>query len=761
MGSLAHYDLRSQDGEPLVEHLRMVAARAKEFADAFSASSEAYIAGLLHDLGKYGEAFQRRLMGELKGVDHWSAGAWHVLKRYEVNGVAIALAIQGHHIGLQEASQDSLRRLSPDELQTEHPLGLTLSYAHPERLAIKGISVPPREEIGSIYRWGANNAGSMLDVRMLFSALVDADFVETEAWFNRDGQGNRRYRPPALALEPARALSALREYVQELARSRKASPAMQELRNSLFASCLEAGEYPQGIFTLTAPTGSGKTLATLAFALAHATRHSLRRIVIVLPYLTVIEQTAKVYREVFRRFVAQEGIDRYLLEDHSLSNARVNARQADDDNLARLLSENWDAPIIVTTNVQFLESLFSNRPSACRKLHRLARSVILFDEVQTMPLNLVIPTLGTLCRLAERYRSSVVFATATQPAFSHLHNQVAKHCSLGWQPREIVPDVARVFSMVRRNEVVLPKINEVTGWDKLAERVASEKQALCIVNIKRHARLLFEKVKAKRQNNVFHLSTNMCAAHRKETLDRVRAVLQEGKPCCLISTQCVEAGVDIDFPVVFRSLGPLDAIAQAAGRCNRNALWETGKVYVFCPEDESYPDNAYKQATHVAGNLFVRRGAQEFDPAELELFERYYRDLYAVRGIDSLDYRKNALLNAIARQDFVEVSNLYRVIPQDTINVLVPYDREEYQRLTEEVSQNGLTYQWIMKARPRSISLFRPRSRQDALYLCLETIRINPDRPEESEEWYIYRKEDDYDLETGLNPSLYPDVIIA
>lgn len=768
MEYLAHCDFKPDQGkplgEPLIEHLRLVADRAKDFASTFSAAEEAYVAGLLHDLGKYGEAFQRRLRGELKGVDHWSAGAWHALRLYELHGVAIALAIQGHHIGLQAATKDSLGELDPTKLQDGHPLRLIFSYATPERLFADGASLPQKEMVTSILNWGMHNASSMLDVRMLFSALVDADFLETEAWFNRNELGNRRYRPPALPLSPDKALSALKEYVQELAKTKKSSPEIRKLRNTLFESSIEAGKYPQGLFTLTAPTGSGKTLAMLAFALTHAAEHNLRRIVVVLPYLTLIEQTAKVYREVFQRFVSHDEMERYLLEDHSLSQSRVNAMGSDDEtDMQRLLSENWDAPIIITTNVQFLESLFSSRPAACRKLHRLARSVILFDEVQTLPLRLVIPTLGVLSRLGERYSASVVFATATQPAFSHLNEKVKEQCTNGWQPLEIVPEAVNLFSMVKRNKIILLDSKEglTVTWDDIAQRIASERQALCIVNTKKHARILFEKVKAYRPGEAFHLSTNMCPAHRIKTLERVQYLLEQDSPCCLISTQCVEAGVDIDFPVVFRALGPLDAIAQAAGRCNRNSLKKTGTVFVFRPEDESYPDSAYEQATDVTRDLLTGKGLTELDTLELELFQSYYRRLYSVRGIDRLDYENDELLGAIKRQDFVDVALNYQVIPKGTLNVIVPYDKNEYRKLEDEVKRNGLTYRWIVRARPYSVSLFRPRSLQDALYTCLEQINIKPDRPEKSDEWYIYIKEEDYDLETGLNPSLKPDVIIA
>jgi len=761
---LAHYDQVSQQGESLLEHLRLVSLRASDFASAFSASDEAYLAGVLHDLGKYGENFQRRLKGELKGVDHWSAGAAHALNLYQLDGVAVALAIQGHHIGLQSATKDSLTDLSPDKLKAGHYSGLVPSYATPDLLYADDIDLPKPGTVTSIYQWGVNNASSMLDVRMLFSALVDADFLETEAWFNRDEKGERRYRPAGMQLDPKEALSALLAYVQKLAKESRAAVEIIKMREQLFSACRNAGDkYGQGLFTLTAPTGSGKTLAMLAFALAHAARHNLRRIIVVLPYLTVIEQTVATYREVFRTFLGDHDLKRYVLEDHSLSPGRTDAAHVDDDtNLERLFSENWDAPIVVTTNVQFLESLFSNRPAACRKLHRLARSVVLFDEVQTLPIRLVIPTLGTLSRLTERYAVSVVFATATQPAFTYLDHQVKKQSTLGWQPREIVSDSGALFTVAKRNRIEWYQHGEPIAWDEIADMVARGHEALCVVNTKRQAKLLFEKVKARCPEGVFHLSTNMCPLHRKQTLDRVRTLLQQNRPCYLVSTQCVEAGVDIDFPVVFRSLGPLDAIVQAAGRCNRNALWKNSNVYIFLPQDESYPDSAYEQATDVAASLFKARGYEKLGAAELELFDRYYKELYSVRGINSAHYQNDELLEAIQRQDFVKVGQLYRVIPQDTLNALVPYDKGAFHRLAAEAREQGLSYQWIINARPHSVSLFRPRSPTDPLYFCLEPISIRPGKSERlSNEWYIYRKEEDYDLETGLNPSLAPEAIIA
>jgi len=376
-----------------------------------------------------------------------------------------------------------------------------------------------------------------------------------------------------------------------------------------------------------------------------------------------------------------------------------------------------------------------------------------------MPLSVVIPTLGTISRLVEKYGASVVFATATQPAFSHMDSQVTKHCGLGWKPREIVPDIRRLFSIAKRTRITLSPAGEITTWESLAEDLSQERQALCIVNLKRHAKVLFEKLKSTGAAGVFHLSTNMCPAHRQNILSRVRYLLKEQQPCHLISTQCVEAGVDVDFPSVYRSFGPLDSIAQAAGRCNRNGRIKSGAVHIFRPQDDDYPDHAYEQATDVA--RAVLSGNDELDISDLDIFQRYYLDLYTVRGINRLDAEDDKLLNAITRQDFAQVCQLYRIIPQDTINVLVPYEAKVFNQLREEVHAQGLTHQWIRLARPYTVSLFRPRSPSDEIYLNLEPIPVRPNREEESAEWYIYRKEGDYDEETGLDPSLRGQTIIA
>ncbi len=765
---LAHSANEYGKAELVCEHLSDVAARAADYAAAFDASAEAGLAGLLHDLGKYGYLFQARLKGEAHGVDHWSAGAWAVLTRYKNKAIAAAMAIQGHHLGLQQASKDAFAALNPYKLASAQPLGRRLSDPNVdsllERLAADRLPLPDESTVPDSVFEGLQSpaVAGMLDVRMLFSALVDADFIETEAHFQPREDGSKGYREPGVSLDPARALQALMSYLDDVARQSAASPTIKRLRADLLKACLEAAAESPGLFTLTAPTGAGKTLSLLAFALKHAEKHQLRRIIVVIPYLTIIEQTVGEYKKAFQSLFPPEDLQRYVLEDHSLAGTRGDDaagtldQDMEDKNLRsrRLLAQNWDAPVVVTTSVQFLESLFANRPGACRKLHRLARSIILFDEVQTLPVSLAVPTLAAIARLAERYGSTVVFSTATQPAFPHLHESVRRYCAQGWQPREIVPPSLDLFHRARRTRVAWPSdLRQPTPWADLAQRIMEEPQALCVVNLKRHALALYRELHSEGSEGLCHLSTNMCPAHRQDVLASVRKSLLEGKPCRLVSTQCVEAGVDLDFPTVFRAWGPLDAVAQAAGRCNRNGKAEIGNVYVFLPEDEGYPDGAYRQAAGVTRILHQMVG--QLDIHEPGVFARYYRELYDLVRPEN---KNEELINALERKDFADVAKLYRVISQDAVNVLVPYDNTRFQALAEEVRQNRLSGRWIVRARPYSVALFRPRA-DDPVGWRLEPVAVRGGAP--SGEWFLYMDAKDYSAEIGLVPPEASQCLIA
>jgi len=737
----------------LVDHLRTVSELTAQFAKCSKLEPEASSTGLLHDIGKYGDLFQDRLRGISSHVDHWSLGAWLAL--VENHAVASALSIQGHHIGLQNLNKDSLRAIDPSRLRVKHPLQLTLSEPDPEilkdRLKSDGciLKTIDKSILGNDL---TSTISRMLDVRMLYSCLVDADFIDTEAHFQATS-GVKRHRSPGPPLNPSDTLGILEKHVTSLQdnKSNQIPEKVLTTRKELYAGCINAAENKPGLYTLTAPTGSGKTLAMLAFALKHAAIQGLRRIVCVIPFLSIIEQTASIYREIFQKHFGNE----YVLEHHSLAGA-WKERTTDDGEVygsfgerAQLLSENWDAPVIITTSVQMLESLFSNRPSACRKLHRLMHSVILFDEVQTLPANLIVPTLASLSHLAHDYNSTVVFATATQPGFRHLHEPVKAQCFHGWRPKDIIADPIKLFTPLQRTHVEWHDMDKRLTWDSLATILKAHSQALCIVNVKRHAQELWN---AMGEPNTLHLSTNMCPAHRKDVLQEVREALEKKDRVHLISTQCIEAGVDVDFPVIWRSYAPLDSIIQAAGRCNREGcMEELGIVHVFMPEDERYPAGYYDEAAQVTKKLVRDIGKESLNLNDPEFITSYYVTLYNLSRPE-LSMKTQVLIDAVNAGSFSDVARMYRLIPHDSINVVVPYEKrmKEYDHL-KETATHGLTREWIKNARDLTVGLYRPQLDDPIWGHMIPVMSYGKDEKEKSD-WFIYLSSEHYHAQLGLIP---------
>jgi hypothetical protein len=441
----------------------------------------------------------------------------------------------------------------------------------------------------------------------------------------------------------------------------------------------------------------------------------------------------------------------------------------DAERQRRLYAENWDAPIILTTNVQLLESLFSNRSSACRKLHRLRDSVILFDEAQSLPQHLAVPTLAALSHLATGYNNSIVFATATQPAFDTLDAAVRKHAVSGWQPTEIVPGHAAMFARLKRVEVQWPAVDESVSWQALAGTLCADdaSQVLCVLNLKRHAHALLKSMAG--TAGLCHLSTNLCTAHRREVLEQVRKCLDpvNPQPCRLVSTQCVEAGVDLDFPLVYRAMAPLEALAQAAGRCNRegrlNRLGKFGQVRVFEPELDAserkrmFPNDAYSQATDVTISL-LRESVGVLDINDPETFRRYYKMLYSFSR--PTDQNKD-LREAIAALDFPEIARRYQLISQDAIQIVVPWKpcMAEYKRLRDTAS-SGINGQWMKAAQAVTVSIYRPKPDHPA-WGCLIAAQFR--RGGSSDEWFILEDPDErfYDDILGLQLPQNQMVMIA
>lgn len=635
---LGRYLARREDGkpeQPLQIHLEAVARTAAQFATWSGLEAEARHAGLLHDLGKYRQAFQEYLAGRRPGgEDTWHA-ADGAVEAARGGGLPQAFAIAGHHAGLHDLTD-------LQALITGPRAGEAVSLLQLLQTRIAMPEYVPSQLVHGLTQTLPDRLTGEFATRMVFSALVDADRLDAAFW------------PDAVPAERTLGADAMLEALKSaIIRRHRPESTMQASRDMVFAACLSAGVCDQGFFSLTVPTGGGKTLASMAFALEHARVHGLRRVVVVIPYLSIIEQNAAEYAQVF-------GPDA-VLECHSAVEASVRAEAPAAD----IWSENWDAPLIVTTSVQFLESILAAAPARCRKLHRLARSVVIFDEVQTMPAHLLRPALSVMRELRERYCTSFLLCSATSPAFRTSSNLVE-----GFGPTELQPVIdaastARLFRDLRRVRYRLPAADATTSWADLATAIAAHPQGLCVVNTTRHARLLWQELR-NRTNPVhkpFHLSAFMCAQHRFDKLAQIRLLLRNGAPCRLISTQLIEAGVDIDFPVVWRAFGPLDAIVQTAGRCNREGRLRDadgrpriGDVHVFRPEDKGLPRGVYSTATDQAAVELARLSAV-MDPGEClatdaGLFERYFDALHGIAdvGADIQKMRTELKFRSVAEE---------------------------------------------------------------------------------------------------------------
>ena len=611
--------------EPLRDHASRVAERAASFAETFGFAEAARAAGLLHDIGKCSAAFQSyiRRPEHGRGPDHSTAGAREACKSYPGPlGRMLAFVISGHHAGLADGTD------------LEDRLGKTLD---PYDGWQKEVGTLPGESLvhggGPRARSPHRGFSEAFLIRMLFSCLVDADFIETEAFY-----ASRENRP--VDREGFTALESLNERLQtHMTRKRtEAEPGpLTTIRAEILDHAVGKAELPPGLFTLTVPTGGGKTLTSLSFALEHAVRYGLRRVVYVIPFTSIIEQTAEVFRAALG--TERERNEADILEHHAsfdweaaVSRGRQD-RGRDGGNGAapldrlRRSAENWAAPVIVTTAVQFFESLYADRTSRCRKLHNLARSVIVLDEAQTLPLHLLKPCMAVLDELQRNYGASIVLCTATQPALCEKDGFEA-----GFKiddDRELAPEPERLYRVLKRAEV--ERRSQPVADAEIEARFAEQPQMLCIVNTRTHAQALFRRIKD--LPGAVHLTTLMCPAHRRAVLAEARSRLTRGEPVRIVSTSLIEAGVDIDFPEVWRAAAGIDSIAQAAGRCNREGrLPGFGRVVVFEPVDEKPPPDL-EQAWQ-AGRAVLR---STLEPLGIEAVEAYFKVLYRQKGAEALD----------------------------------------------------------------------------------------------------------------------------
>lgn len=662
---LAHLDSSGpvRREHPLDDHLREVGRRAGRFAEAFGCEDWGRVAGLAHDAGKATDEFQRRLRGDPTRVDHSTAGAQWLAERFGARGRLLAYGVAGHHGGMPDGYD-----------ATGSSLTARLQKVVPEWdcCVLAGQDCP--EDIGPlpIQVGGAAQQAFQVGffVRMVFSCLVDADFLDTEDFFDpKRGADRRGY--PALADLPDR----LNAHLERLTAGARESE-VNAVRAEVLAACLAGAQLEPGLFSLTVPTGGGKTLSSLAFALDHARTHGLRRVIYAIPYTSIIEQTAAVFRDAL-------GADA-VLEHHSNYDPLAGTTDgspeepADDSTQrearrARLAAENWDAPVVVTTNVQLFESLFHNLPGRCRRLHNIARSVLILDEAQMLPVDYLLPCLEALRELRRNYGVSIVLCTATQPALQRRQDFPAGLEGV----RELMPDPG---ALARRLQRVTVHREGLLRDEKLAARIAGEPQALCIVNTRRHAARLFAALRG--QEGGRHLSAGMCPAHRAQVLEEIRQRLKGGLPCRVVSTQLVEAGVDVDFPVVYRAAAGTDSLAQAAGRCNREGRRERGRVHAFDVPAEDVPPGMLRQAAE-EGRAVLRR--HPADPLSLEAVEDYFRALYWRRG-DLLDKRRilETFTEGAGQGNFAfrTVAERFRLIDEEHAGepVIVPWGRDEAER---------------------------------------------------------------------------------
>lgn len=658
--------------ESLEHHLAAVGKCAANFAAVFGWAEAARVAGLLHDIGKVSAEFQAYIRtpredgAYTRGPDHSTAGAREAFRLYGgFLGRMLAYAVAGHHSGL--ADIESL----DDRLNPSRPLERYDGWeAHAGRL-------PPPAALKNTKTFNESAAKGFeraFLIRMLFSCLVDADFLETEKFYAR-AEGEQISRGGFLDLRTLQAR--LTAHMQELADRGKTDPSeVNVLRAEVLETATGRAILPPGLFTFTVPTGGGKTLASLSFALEHARQHGLRRVVYVIPFTSIIEQTAQVFRNAL-------GTERDILEHHaSFDWERQPGGLSDDgegrDGLAKLrrAAENWDAPIVVTTAVQFFESLYAARPSRCRKLHNLAGSVIVLDEAQTLPIKLLRPCMAALNELARNYGASVVLCTATQPALRRMDGfQTGFEIGDG---RELAPEPRRLYDRLKR--VRIEHLADPIDDAVIVERFERQDQMLCIVNSRKHAKRLFESVR--HLDGAAHLSTWMCPRHRRAVLAEVKDRLKAGEPVRLVSTSLIEAGVDIDFPEVWRAVAGLDAIAQSAGRANREGRRpELGRVVVFEPVDDRPPPElkGYWQAARTA---LRKHGVDEL--LGLDAVRDYFQELYWSKGEKALDAVEVAglrgVLPAIAegqaglRFPFKSIAEGFRMIEDAMEPVVVPWD---------------------------------------------------------------------------------------
>lgn len=707
MRYIAHKD--GEREQSIKEHLEGTAERAGEFAEKFGKKEWGYCCGMLHDIGKYSEEFQRKIQEDTNDrVDHATAGAQVCKERGGYYSI-LSYCIAGHHAGLPDYGNTAMS----SSLCGRWKKRICDYHAYKDEIKIPKLDTDP-----IVFSKDRNMDFALgTFIRMLYSCLVDADFLDTES-FMKNGDTGRNSGESMETLQ-----NRLEKHISEWLKNTDID-TINGRRTEILKNCIKEGKQKEGIFRLTVPTGGGKTLTSLAFALEHAVKNHKDRIIYVIPYTSIIEQNAQVFREI-------------LGEDNVLENhCNVDYESSEEFKQMQLASENWDKPVVVTTNVQFFESLFANKSSKCRKLHNIANSVVILDEAQMLPMDYLKPCTAMLQELVDGYRTSIVLCTATQPTLDAFFRENALI-------KELCPRMEEQFQFFQRvNYQNLGKIR----WDDLLEKLKRENNALCIVNTKKAAQMIYKEIDGE---GIYHLSTSMYPKHRKRVLKKIRERLKNNEKCIVISTSLVEAGVDLDFARVYRQIAGLDSMIQAAGRCNREGKRKLSDsmVYIFDLE-ESYPVQSQRQQMDVSKGIL-----QDYAYiADLKAVTDYFTRLYHYRGT-SLDKKK--IMDEFQKMEcnFAKVAKEFRLIEENTRMIFI--NREpEADELLQELRIKGVTRERMRKAGQYCIQVYDNEKSENSFFDKLNGAGMLKPISEEMQDFYELAAGEQYSEEYGLDFSL-------
>ena len=718
-----YYAKRSKDNrlQTLEEHSAEVGSLAAKYANKFGCEDTGRLLGHIHDIGKTSDMFQKRLHGGTQKINHAMAGdvVLQILK-----AASLAPLVGGHHTSLSNdiynlselgapvynGGDGAIPSINSSAGVSEGVGGCLFFLKQHGLLSKEELEAAKDEYERFVSGLDPSNLVRMLRQRAVFSTLIDADYTAS-AEFENPGyiQETERHK-----LDAEKYLRKLEKHRETLKQESYSSGEMNKLREEVYADCMSAAErFPEDyLFSLTAPTGTGKTLGMMVFALTEALKHGRERIIIALPYLSITDQTARTFREIF-------GNDVVFESDSNTEYSELNKE----------LAERWTVPIIITTTKTLLETLFRCRAPELRKLHNMANSVICFDEVQSLPAELIKSTLSAVKCLSEDFNTTVLFSSATMPSYNRV---------IDWKPREVISDVDelyRKYAEARRIDVKYEM--EPKSADALVSELRDEKSFMVIFNLKRHVEEAYKKFieSGVPKDDLYSITALLSKPHREEILKEIKGKLKRGLPVKIVATQCVEAGVDLDIPVVYRALAPAHALVQAAGRTARNGTYR-GKFVVFKPDDDSgkceYPSPLYEKQVKVLGTMLREK---DFDINGIADITEYYNRLYTYKGFSQ---DTAALREAIENLDFQAVEKEYKLIKEDTFSVIVPYGNNLFER--EELKNGVITKELMREAAKHSVNVYSEKA-------LIQSGAIRLEYKGEPTKWYMLNS---YDERTGL-----------